>query len=69
MDWCVERAMQYASAGDMSNAWASFIQDVKLHPGTEYIASHELLALTMFGGFEDTPDKFKRFITGWAVKS
>lgn len=34
LDWCVERAMEYANRGDMTSAWASFGSDVLKHEGT-----------------------------------
>lgn len=67
--WCVERAMEYAHAGDMSGAWASFTSDVKKHPGTRHIAGHELYGMAMVSGLHNDPRSFKDFIEGWAVSS
>ena len=67
LDWCVYRAMEYADAGDMAGAWASFASDVTKHDGTAHIARHEFFALTMLGGFENTPAKLRKFFSGWAV--
>jgi hypothetical protein len=69
LNWCVERAMQYAHTGDMTNAWASFASDVRKHEGTEHIATHELFAMAMFSGLYDRPDQFREFISGWAVRA
>lgn len=69
LDWCVERAMQYADQGDMTNAWASFLSDVDKHPGTEYIRYHELAAMAMLSGIYHSPKEFRDFISGWAVSS
>ena len=66
-NWCIERAMQYADAGDMPQAWASFASDVRNHPGTEHIASHLLFQMAMFSGVYDRPAEFRVFISGWAV--
>lgn len=67
LKWCVGRAMEYANAGDMTNAWASFISDASKHEGTEHISSHELTAMMMVSGLANTPKTFKDFIEGWNV--
>jgi len=67
LNWCVERATEYANRGDMTNAWASFTSDVRKHEGTEHIGTHELLAMAMFSGLYDDPRKFRDFISGWSV--
>lgn len=69
LDWCVERAMEYAERGDWSNAWASFISDVRKHSATADIASNQLLAMVMVSGTHDNPRDFRHFISGWAVGS
>lgn len=65
--WCVERAMEYANTGDMTNAWASFVSDVGEHEGTKHIRHHELTAMMMISGLANTPKTFKDFIEGWNV--
>lgn len=67
LDWCVERAMEYADAGDMPSAWASFGSDVLKHEQTAYIASHTLFGMAMMSGIYRTPRDFRDFISGWAV--
>jgi len=69
LDWCVERAMAYANRGDMTNAWASFVSDVKKHPGTEHIGTHELTGMTMLFQVQRGSGvrEFEDFITGWNV--
>ena len=67
LDWCVERAMDYANTGDMPQAWASFGSDVGKHEDTAHIATHELFAMAMFSGLYDRPEAFRDFISGWAV--
>lgn len=66
--WCVERAMEYADRGDMTNAWASFCSDVRKHEGTEHIFSNPLLGMALVSGvYSTTPTEFRRFIEGWNV--
>jgi hypothetical protein len=65
--WCVERAMEYANAGDMPQAWASFGSDALNHDGTRHIPSDLLYGMAMFSGLYNTPSQFKDFISGWAV--
>ncbi len=67
LDWCIERAMEYANAGDMTNAWASFISDTRKHEGTEHISFHDLTGMMMISGHANTPSTFKKFIEGWNV--
>lgn len=67
LDWCVERAMEYANAGNMPAAWASFISDAKKHDGTAHIPEHLLFGMAMMSGTHDNPRTFEDFISGWAV--
>ena len=69
LNWCVERAMEYADAGDMPNAWASFGSDVRKHEATAHIVFDPLFGAAMFSGSYDDPRKFRDFISGWAVGS
>lgn len=67
LDWCVQRAMEYANAGDMSQAWASFLSDVRKHPGTEDIFSHPITGMEMLRqtNVNAGAEEFRKFITGW----
>ena len=67
LDWCVERAMVYADAGEWPNAWASFASDVDKHKGTEHIRYHAFLGMAMVSGLYDDPHRFRDFISGWSV--
>lgn len=69
LNWCVDRAMEYANRGDMTNAWASFGSDVRKHEGTAHIFDHplygmEMIRQTMVGA---GVREFRDFISGWAV--
>lgn len=63
--WACDRAMEYARAGDLSNAWASFIVDISKHSDTAFIASHPLTSGEMM--LPHTVDSFEHFITGFSV--
>lgn len=67
LDWCIERAMEYANRGDMAKAWASFGLNVRSHPGTRHIADSPLLDTTMLlqAHRGDGPEEFRRFVTRW----
>jgi hypothetical protein len=70
LNWCISRAMQYADNGDMTQAWASFGSDVRKHPGTAYIVTHELYGMemlrqTMAGA---GAEEFRHFISGWTAR-
>lgn len=67
LQWCVERAMEYANRGDMPTAWASFASDVTKHERTEWIAGHTLFGMAMFSGLYDDPKGFRDFVSGWWV--
>lgn len=71
MDWCVERAMEYADAGDMTNAWASFGSDCLKHDGTAHIPSDLLFGMEMLRQIQVGAGarEFRDFISGWAVRS
>jgi hypothetical protein len=63
--WCKERALGYCDAGDVNQAWASFVSDMRKHEET---ANHDGLMLgaqLLFGGFHDRPAEMRRFIEGF----
>jgi hypothetical protein len=67
--WCVERAMEYADQGDMTNAWASFLSDCNKHPDTAHISSHLLTGMEMVRQVQTgaSAREFRQFIEGWNV--
>jgi hypothetical protein len=71
LDWCVERAMEYANEGDMLDAWASFGSDCLKHEGTRYIPYHELYGMEMLRQVQVGAGtrEFRDFVSGWAVGS
>jgi hypothetical protein len=69
LDWCVERAMEYANRGEMVSAWASFASDVTKHEGTRHIATDLLFGMEMVRQVQTSAGvrDFEQFISGWAV--
>lgn len=67
--WCVERAMEYANAGDMPQAWASFGSDCLNHPGTRHIPGNPLYGMEMLRQVQQRmgPEEFREFVSGWNV--
>ena len=65
LQWCKDRAIQYADAGDCSQAIASFVSDMRKHPETENYPALELMAMMMFGGHLKTPSEVRKFILGF----
>lgn len=67
LDWCVYRAMEYADAGDMPQAWASLLSDVGKHEGTAHIGTDSFSAMAMVSGLYNDPVSFRKWATGWNV--
>jgi hypothetical protein len=62
--WCKERAFAYLDQGDVANAWASFVSDLRKHPQTAGHAGVELGFLQMLAGGLRTPTEMRDFIEG-----
>ena len=62
--WCKERALAYVDQGDVQNAFASFVSDLRKHPETENHAGIELGMMEMLIGSLRTPSQMRDFITG-----
>jgi hypothetical protein len=61
LDWCKQRAMEYAQRGDFKNAIASMISDLGKHPETQkHLGSLLGVALLMQGSLTD-----ERSVTQW----
>ncbi len=35
LDWCKQRAIEYAARGDLQGAWTSMVSDLNKHPETK----------------------------------
>lgn len=62
--WCKERALAYLDQGDLQNAFASLISDLRKHPETENHAAIELGSMLQFNGMLSTAKDMRDFITG-----
>lgn len=65
LEWCKKRALEYVDMGDVTNAYASMVSDLRKHPETENHAALEMGAEMMFAGHLSTPEKMRRFIEGF----
>ncbi len=65
LQWCKDRALEYITMGDTSQAFASFCSDMSKHRET---ANHSALKLgfsLMFGGYLNTVTEMKKWIIGF----
>ena len=62
--WCKERALAYVDQGDLQNAFASLISDLRKHPETEDHAASELGMMLMMTGHLNTVKDMRDFING-----
>jgi len=62
--WCKERALAYVDQGDVQNAFASLISDLRKHPETEDHAAAELGMMLMMTGHLGTVTDMRDFING-----
>lgn len=63
--WCKQRANEYADAGDISQAYASMMSDMRKHPE---LADHSGLMLGMMlmvNGHLNSPREMRKFIDGF----
>ncbi len=65
LQWAKDRALEYANAGDLNNAYASIVSDLRKHPETANHMGIELgIRLIMIGDL-NTPQKMRDFIKGF----
>ena len=65
LEWCKKRALEYVDMGDVTQAYASMISDLKKHPETKSHIAIELGALMLFSGHLATSEKMRTFINGF----
>lgn len=65
LQWCKQRALEYITAGDVQNAFASMSSDLGKHPETKGHIGMELGLMLMRGGHLGSPIKMKEFIEGF----
>lgn len=65
LQWCKDRAIEYAKAGDTQQAFASFGSDMAKHPET---ATHSALHLgfsLFFAGHLNSATEMEKWINGF----
>lgn len=65
LQWCKDRALEYARAGDASQAVASMVSDLRKHPETEAHGAIGLAMEMLIGGFLNRPEECEKFINGF----
>jgi hypothetical protein len=67
MQWCKDRALEYADQGDTASAMASLGSDLGKHPdtaGSVQVVTELMMPLAMMGEFE-RPGELRKFIEGF----
>jgi hypothetical protein len=65
LQWCKDRALEYADRGDVANAMASMGSDLSKHPETEGHGGMTLFAMLAIAGQLDRPAELRKFIEGF----
>jgi len=66
LQWCKDRAMEYCNAGDLTNAFNSFMSDIRKHDETSSHVGIELGSMLYFGGKLNTAYDMERWIQGFS---
>ena len=65
LEWCKKRSLEYIDMGDLNNAFASMMSDLRKHKETE---NHSAIGLGFglkMNGFLSTQDEMRKFILGF----
>lgn len=65
LEWAKKRALEYVDDGDIPQAWASMLSDMKKHPETEKHAALGLGMMLSMRGHLSTSVEIRKFITGF----
>ena len=65
LTWCKERALEYVDNGELPNAYASMVSDLKKHEETSGHVAIDLGIQLMMAGHLSSPDKMRHFIEGF----
>ena len=65
MAWCKQRALEYVDRGDIKNAFASMVSDLKKHPETENHSGIHLGIGLLMSGSLSTTEQMRKFIEGF----
>ena len=63
--WCKQRAFEYVERGELSNAIASMLSDLRKHPETEDHAGGVLGTMMLFGGHMRHAHEVVKWIEGF----
>jgi hypothetical protein len=63
--WAKDRALEYASRGDLPGAMASLGSDLDKHPETRGHGRMELMMMLAMGGHLNSPAEIRKFIEGF----
>ncbi len=64
LQWCKDRALEYADRNDITNAIASFGSDLRKHPDTENHPAAELMLMMAMTRQFERPGELRKFIEG-----
>jgi hypothetical protein len=65
LDWCKQRAIEYVDRGDMKNAFASMMSDIRKHKETSnHPAINVGMQMLMSGKLSNAED-MRKFINGF----
>lgn len=64
LQWAKTRALEYADAGDVNNAFASIVLDLGKHPDTEGHTAMQLGFALLMNGHLSTKEQMRKFIEG-----
>ena len=65
LEWCKKRALEYVDMGDLNQAHASMLSDMRKHEETANHAALELGVMMMMGGQLSSSEKMRDFILGF----
>ena len=65
LSWCKGRAMDYVDRGQLDQAWASFVSDMRKHEGTRDHAAISLGSTMFMSNMLSTRHEMEKFIKGF----
>jgi len=65
LDWCKQRAIEYVDRGDMKNAFASMMSDIRKHKETSNHPAINVGMLMLMSGKLSNAEDMRKFINGF----
>lgn len=65
LKWCKQRALEYVDAGDLANAFGSFVSDMKKHPETINHPTLQMGARLLANGHLNSETQMRHWINGF----